>query len=285
MFHTVYTIADTLVKLHAQGCVQFIGWEHKFCIWKDSIKELRDIQKNLSRELKLWEEAINTARNECYPLNSFTVQQLLFLCKELFPAHNGEYKDILHPQAIALLKYQFPCSDVETLVSTVNCSWKLLEEPVNAVEQLQVKENEVIVTESYFGPLPKTNSLTCEQIVETMLTPFERTVYAKLTKSTGYNKVWVIAEILQRSPHANNETEAENALDEILEKILRPNEPDEEKLVCLINGSLKGEAVIQFESSEDHTAVSDDIETQQTDEDSRNVQSYSSIDKTHIANM
>ena len=292
VFHTICIIADTLVKLHAQGCVHFIGWEYRFHCGQDSIQQLREEQKHLSRQLKIWEEAVNTARNDCYPLNSFTVQQLLLLRKELVPKyyHNGEYKDVLHPQAITLLKYLFPCTGVKALVSTVKSSWELLEEPVE--EQLQAKENEVIATqtnEAASGPLPKTNGLTCEQIVETILTEFEQTVYTTLTTITGYNSVWVIAEILQRNPRATDQTKADKALDEISDKILEmsnnDDEPDQKDLVDIVNESLSGQGEIQLEAPEELTTASDDVESEHSDEDSKSVQSDSSCTKATVADM
>ena len=287
MFQAVYIISDTLVKLHNHGCVQFIGWEYWFHCGQDSIQQLRDEQKHLLRQLKIWEEAIYTARNDCYLLNSFTVQQLLLLRKELVPKcyDNGEYKVNLHAQAIALLKCLYPCTEVRNLEEVVRISWLRLEESSDNVDVKRNEKTSIIETTSS----AKRTALTCEGIVETVLTPHERIVYIKLTKTNGFNSIVVIAEILQRSPRANSDEEAEQCTNEISNKILEmafaKRQPSDMELVQVVNHSLPSDYELQLEGSEDAYISSDDTESQHLDDDNRSVFSDTSAERITVADM
>ena len=282
-------IADTLVKLHAQGCVYFIGWEFRFQC-KQNPLELQEEEKYLSRQLKLWEGAVNIARNNCYSLNSFTMKQLLLLRKELVPNyyHNGEYKDVLHPQAITLLKYLFPCTEAKELVSTVKKSWELLDKPIDVFEQ--PRNENANVTFAAVISSPKQNGLTREEIVETVLTPEERIVYTRLTTTEGYSSsTWIIAELLQVTPRISNDAGIENSIDVLSDKILemsaKDEEPSEQELVDIINKHLKGKAKLQIEHSEDTSMFSDEFDSQQTEDDEQSVLLDVSTNETTVVDM
>ena len=287
VFHTVLIISDTLVKLLTEGCVHFIRWQYRFHC-KDNFLQLQYEEKNLSRQLKLWEEAVSIARNKCYSLNSFTMKQLLLLRKELARKyyHDEEYRDVLHLQAITLLKCLYPCTEAKVLVSTVKNTWDSLEEPVDAIEQPQENKNDITVAE-IFSPPPE-NGLTCPEIVETVLTPTERFVYTKLTKARGYNSTRIIAELLQFRVSNHGKTD-EHIIDEIsdniLEKDVNDEDPSEQELVDIINKHLEGKAQLLFEHPEDVSILPNEIELEQIKDDNRSLLSDVSSNLTTVADM
>ena len=189
MFHTVCIIADMLVKLHELGCVQFIDWRLSFSFKCELIK-LENEQKIMSEQLSRWSEAIDSARNDCHVLNSFTMKQLLHLRKELRPQLiEGEVSFSVTEQTYALLQCLHPCIEPHIMKDTLKEAWKQSESDL--IGKVTISETEVTEESGDF------KSLSVQEIAK-KLTKEQHGVYLELVETNGINALWSIAEILSR---------------------------------------------------------------------------------------
>ena len=216
MFHTVCIIADMLVKLHELGCVQFIDWRLSFSFKCELIK-LENEQKIMSEQLSRWSEAIDSARNDCHVLNSFTMKQLLHLRKELRPQLiEGEVSFSVTEQTYSLLQCLHPCIEPHIMKDTLKEAWKQSESDL--IGKVTISETEVTEESGDF------KSLSVEEIVK-KLTKEQHGVYLELVETNGINALWSIAEILSRK-----QSSIDTITTEILEHIAVVT--DEEKVPC-----------------------------------------------------
>lgn len=178
-----------LVKLHELGCVQFIDWRLNFSFKCELIK-LENEQKNMSEQLSRWSEAIDSARNDCHVLNSFTMKQLLHLRKELRPQLiEGEVSFSVTEQTYALLQCLHPCIEPHIMKDTLKEAWKQSESDL--IGKVTISETEVTEESGDF------KSLSVQEIAK-KLTKEQHGVYLELVETNGINALWSIAEILSR---------------------------------------------------------------------------------------
>lgn len=77
----VRRIAETLISLQQNGCVDYIGWSLTFAC-KDVKSELSDLSAvahYMNRDLRSWQNNVNIARCNYYALNYYSAKQLLYL--------------------------------------------------------------------------------------------------------------------------------------------------------------------------------------------------------------
>ena len=187
-----------LINLHEQGCTQYIGWQYQFHFKSGQLSQLKEEQKSMSHQLQLWSEAITSARDKCYALNSYTMKQILLLRKELHPQFTtGKMEFVLAPQALSLLKCIHPCAATETILLKLKESWNDLEAesevkplPKKCPSDDQTLKSHQLPTEDPKGLLDD---------IANILTDSENLTYVNLTERQGHDKLWVMSEILKRS--------------------------------------------------------------------------------------
>ena len=213
-----------LIKLHELGCVQFIDWQLNFFV-NGNLTNLENEQKNMSEQLSRWSEAIDSARNECHVLNSFTMKQLLHLRKELCP-------QFINGQTCALLRCLHPCVDPPVMKKILNEAWKqsvselcdtkTMSEPEAASESADLKLETIGVQELV-------NKLTDEQ----------QRVYVELVETNRINPLWSIAEILKRKESSSIDAMTNEILLHIADVSEDEEQPCETVLMDTIRASLK----------------------------------------------
>lgn len=234
MFHTVCIIADMLVKLHELGCVQFIDWQLNFS-FKCELKKLENEQKNMSEQLSRWNEAIDSARNDCHVLNSFTMKQLLHLRKELRPQLiEGEVSFSVTEQTYSLLQCLHPCIEPHFMKETLKEAWRQSESDL--IGKVTISETEVREESGDF------KSLSVQEIAK-KLTKEQHGVYVELVETNGIDALWSIAEILSRK-QSSIDTMATEILQHIANVTEEGEVPCENELMDIIrlNVDLKVES-------------------------------------------
>lgn len=225
-----------LTNLLKQGCVQYIGWQCCFHCGTDQLGQLKEQQKLMSEELQLWSEAVTTARDKCYALNSYTMEQILLLRKELHPHFTaaGDMKFLLTPEALSLLKCIHPYANIKKIVDTLKDSWNDEEE-----DELEMKPQlERSITHQNSNcvrdPRERLGGIT------NILSMSENAAFVKLTERMDLDNLWVISEILIRRFRTEIEDPQNNCnvMDIALLISESDEDPDDVELVQSIKSSL-----------------------------------------------
>ena len=224
-----------LTNLLKQGCIQYIGWQCCFHCGTDQLGQLKEQQKLMSEELRLWSEAVTTARDKCYALNSYTMEQILLLRKELHPhfTATGDMKFLLAPEAISLLKCIHPCANANKIVDTLKDSWNDEEDELEMkpqVERCMSYQNSNCVKD----PRENLDSIT------NILSKSEKAAFVKLTEKLDLDNLWVISEILSRRFRTDVEDPQNNCneMDIVLLISESDEDPDDVELVQSIKRNL-----------------------------------------------
>lgn len=196
-------IADTLIKLHELGCIQYIGWQCNFLLKKGDIDLLEEDQKSMSKQLSRWNVAIDEARNNFYVLNSFTMKQLLRLCQDLHPRHfiKEAVSFSIDEQTCSLLKHLHPCVDADVILKTLKETWECMEDELSCDNA----DNEEIESFSQ-SPVSSPQEDPAEEIsvdfilkkCMSKLTLHQLSMYVELVETNGLDSLWMITEILTR---------------------------------------------------------------------------------------
>lgn len=225
-----------LIKLHELGCVLYIGWQRNFLFHENEIVHLEDEQKYMSQQLQLWSEAVDAARNECYVLNSFTMKQLLQLCKKLRPQFTGgDVSFSIDEQTCSLLKCMHPCIDTKTMQEILKKTWQCMEadlhvEPQDSLPPVPVDFHDETTEEAQLDFLIERSQST--------FTDQQQSMYIELVETHGLNPLWMIAEILSRKYSSATEILMQTA--ELLED---GNEPTNDELLKSIRNNLQDAAL------------------------------------------
>ncbi len=106
MLRLVRRIGEAVLELQQSGKVKYIGWSMSVsCIDPECNKKtLHTIAKKMEVELVLWREEVDNARKQFYPLNYYTMNQLLELREELGKLKANSSSCVLTPHALTLLQ-------------------------------------------------------------------------------------------------------------------------------------------------------------------------------------
>lgn len=232
VFHTVSIIAEYLCKLHASGCVNFIGWEYTFKMESGSLDALQNELKYLSQQLEFWEEALRKSREECYLLNTFTAKQILTLRKELKIVTQSEHAEA--PLCLNLLRNIFPCLSIEDIISKTQSSELHHVNPQN--EAFEEQPDVFIPSASAV----EVKYFSCEDIVEKCFSENEKKIYLGLTSTYGFDELSAVAKVIQSEANSES-TNVDRLIESIGEEMIEGNEEtlDKESLTVMINEYLK----------------------------------------------
>jgi hypothetical protein len=240
VFHAVMILTDTLIKLQEQGCIKYIGWQWCYLFRKNNISQIEYEQKHLADDLQSWEKIVDTARNRCYVLNSYTSKQLLWLRSDLVPCFvDGCVCFDPKQQTFSLLKYLYPCADEKQMCYILAETWTLMDEEdsYTLTNKEAANRQHQSDTDNDVKSSDDSNSsiIDVNDIVNTKFTEEQRLAFVELTETNGLKDVslWVVSEILL----SDNLT-----ISEILMKIAclqtEDNEPTKEEITASILNSL-----------------------------------------------
>lgn len=112
MLQRVIQLGEAYVNLCAIGDVSYLDWSQEFkckrVMGKDVIADIKSKITEFERRFCSCKEYINSLRKKYHELNYFTIQQLLFLRKELAGLKHSATMNSLHLQVYALLEKVLP---------------------------------------------------------------------------------------------------------------------------------------------------------------------------------
>ncbi|XP_022797655.1 E3 ubiquitin-protein ligase rnf213-alpha-like isoform X3 [Stylophora pistillata] len=108
----VVQLGQSYVNLCEIGDVSHLGWKEEFkcksIMGKKIVDDIQSKSKEFDQRYKGCKEHINSLRKKYHELNFFTIQQLLFLRKELASLKHGSTMEYLSLQVYSLLEKVFP---------------------------------------------------------------------------------------------------------------------------------------------------------------------------------
>ena len=112
MLQGVIQLGQAYVNLREIGDVSHLDWTQEFkcktVMGKKVIDDIESKRKEFERRFSVCKEHINSLRMKHHELNHFTIQQLLFLRKELAGLKHSATMNSLHLQVYALLEKVHP---------------------------------------------------------------------------------------------------------------------------------------------------------------------------------